>query len=111
MTGWRVYQHFFNYKHICGEDPITECTHEECVLFFIAKTKATKEMVEESALAAMQSIATKITNDNIITYDFGSLTTDEMLDDVKKLFLTNLPDGNLLTHLLLKKQGEFVFWD
>jgi len=114
MTKWITYQHKFNYKHICGEDPIRECTHENCTLSFIVKIDpllASPQVIKEAAVKTMISLSTNITTDKPLVHDFGSLSTDDLLDDSKKLFLTNLPDGEKQVHLLLEKEGELLFWD
>jgi hypothetical protein len=95
-------------------DPPKECTHKDCTLEFIVNIDpdtASQNIIKSCALAAMSAIANTTNIDGKILYNFGSLTTNDMLDDIKKIFLTNLPTGEKKVHLWLERDDEFAFWD
>ncbi len=116
MTQWLVYKHTFHYKRICSHDPIKECTEHDCVLEFIVSSdvELKQQTVKEAAIASLLQIST-VDKDHIegerYTHNFGSLSTNDMLDDVKKVFLTLIPGGNKKVHLWFDKNLEFSLWD
>ncbi len=117
MTKWLVYKHKFNYKYICGFDPITECVDRDCVLEFIVsidKDISNKDNIKQAAASAIITIGKKEKTDDseqTPTYSFGSLSISNMLDDIKKIFLTLLPLGEKKVHLWLDRTKEFSYWD
>jgi hypothetical protein len=94
-------------------DPPKECTHADCMMEFIIYSNHKEDVIEECALNAMQHVSTAIEEEagGSIMYNFGSLSTNEMIDDVKKLFLTGLPAGSKQVQLKLHKDDKFDLWD
>ena len=117
MAQWVVYKHKFNYKYICGSDPITECVDKDCVLEFIVSISGAivnKDNIKQAAASAIITIGKKENTDDseeTPTYSFGSLRINEMLDDIKKVFLTLLPLGEKKVHLWFDRTKEFSYWD
>ena len=117
MTQWLVYKHKFHLKKICGHDPIKECVDKDCVLEFIVSISghiANIDNIKQAAATAIIQIAKVEKNDDskeTPTYNFGSLSISEMLDDIKKVFLTLLPLGEKKVHLWLDRTEEYSYWD
>ena len=114
MSRWLCFKYKFAYQHNPQVNEV--CKHKECAMKFLVtidENIANEEIIASCALKAMKSVGSLITGDSggLSNYDFGSLTSNDMMDDIKKLFLTNLPKGKKKVKLWLEKDAVFSLYD
>lgn len=114
MSRWLCFKYRFAYQH--STEMTNICKHKECAMKFLVtidKNIADQETIAVAALVAMKSVGALITGDSgaLPNYDFGELSSNDMMDDIKKLFLTNLPPGKKKVKLWLEKDTVFSLYD
>jgi len=114
MSRWLCFKYRFAYQHSPEENET--CKHKECAMKFLVSINqniADEEMICSAALKAMKSVGALITGDTgtLPNYDFGELSSNDMMDDIKKLFLVNLPEGDKKVKLWLEKDAVFSLYD
>lgn len=101
-----VYKFKFHYKTEHG-------FHGPSTLEFIVSQdngKLPKESdIEKYARAIMNDVGVLVENKSIPTYDFGTLSKDDFLDDVRKLAKIALKDYEV--QLWFDRDENFAFWD
>lgn len=103
---WTVFKYKFNYK-------TEHSTHGPSVLEFIVSNKGklpNEQEVEKKARAIMNDVCLQLASTSSLPmYDFGKLSKDEMLDDIRKL--TQIEFKGNSVQLWFDRDTDFAFWD
>lgn len=103
---WAVFKYKFNYKTEHG-------THGPSTLEFIVSSKGKlpdEQEVERKARAIMNEVVFLVdSKGSLPMYDFGDLSKDSMLDDIKKLTKIEFKGNDV--QLWFDRDDNFAFWD
>jgi len=113
LTRWIVYKHRFLYTGDCR----TKQAAEPCTLEFIVSVHGktiSERTVKKTAIKLFEQIGhlCKGGNENLPVYDFGNLTWNEIIDDMRKLFIVDFPKRTgTEVQLWLEKSDDTAIWD
>lgn len=113
MSRWLCFRYKFAYQHMRNNEV---CKHKDATFKFLVTINekiADETMIMKAALMSILQVGARIKGDSSAppTYDFNDLSSNDMMDDIKKLFLTNLPDGKKKVKLWLEKDAIFSLYD
>lgn len=117
MTRWIVYKHRFLYTgKQRRKDAAEPCTLE--IIVSVNGSPISEKTVKNTLLKIMSKIFVEVKDStggryvNMPMYDFGSLTWNEILDDIRKLFIVDYPKRTgTKVQLWLDKSDDISLWD
>jgi len=113
LTRWIVYKHRFLYTGKCK----TPTAASPCTLEFIVSVNGktmSERQVKKTAIKIFGKIAEDCKFDNRMNmpcYDFGSLSWNDILDDVRKLFILDYPKRTGTKVQLWLEKSDAAIWD
>jgi len=113
LTRWIVYKHRFLYAGGCR----TKQAAEPCTLEFIVSVNGktiSEKTVKKTVIKLFEQIGHKCKDYGVMNpvYDFGELTWNEIMDDMRKLFIVDFPKRTgTKVQLWLEKSDDTAIWD
>ncbi len=126
---WRVYKHQMRFIHSVNDnsaliDKACLKPHEHgfdpnpvCVCEFIVHTKDWIDFktIKELAIKNVEAIANSVNNEKEVPYyDFGTMDTETMTDDLKRLMVSDLRLMNqqdVVVQIWLDETKKYAIWD